>query len=369
MSDQGRIGGALVLCVLLVLALGLLAHGALLMSREELAVSRAGLHVLQARAAADAGISAAVTGEGPGLPDSLPQAWRVPLLEGTVGGARYRVTASRLSREVWLAEADGAQGQGPWLAKEATALWSLDPVARVGAFRAVVEVGAEAATAGVTRVATADVFHSHPELDITECLPWGRALDSLASVSGGTLQPVASVAAAGGTTSQPTLGLLDGDDLKSLASNTVAGRGTPTPSTGSGGCLTADPWNWGDPEDDLSPCRDRMPLVAAEGDLMVEGGAGQGVLVVLGDLVVTGGGRFYGVVLVRGGLVVEQGAAVVGLVRAVGGITVGSDAEISGSACWALRSLTAARPVLARPRPLRGTGRLGPLRPSPLDKP
>jgi hypothetical protein len=369
MTDQGRSGGALVLCVLLVLALGLLAHGALLMSREELAVSRAGLHVLQARAAAEAGIAAVVMGEGAALPDSLSEAWRVPLLTGSVGEARYRVTASRLSREVWLAETDGATARGPWVAREASTLWSLDPVARVGAFLAVLEVGLDTNTLGVSRVVADDVFHSHPDLDITECLPWARVLDSLASVVGGTLQPVAAVAAAGDVAEQPTLGLLDADDLKSLASVSVMGQGTPTPSAGSGACLTADPWNWGDPEDGAGPCHDRMPLVAGEGDLTVEGGVGQGVLVVSGDLVITGGARFYGLVLVGGALTLQQGATVVGFVRAMGGVTLGPDARISGSACWGLRVLTASGPELARPRTPDGFGRLGPLRPSPLDKP
>jgi hypothetical protein len=368
MNDQGRVGGALILCVLLVLALELLAHGALLMSREEVAVSRAGLHVLQARAAAEAGIAAVLMGEGPALPDSLSPAWRVPLLAGNLGEARYRVRASRLSREAWLAESDGAAGRGPWVAKEGRVLWSLDPVARVGAFRAVVEVGAGAPTMGVARIAASDVFHSHPELDVTACLPWARALDSLASTNGGTLQPLATFAPTGDPALQPILGLLDADDVKSLASISVTGRGTPTPSLGSGGCVTTDSWNWGDPEDDSSACRDRMPLVASEGNLTVDGGAGQGVLVVLGDLVLRGGARFYGVVLVRGALVLEQGAALVGLARATGGTTVGPDASVTGSSCWALRVLTASRQALARPRLLGGSGRIGPLLPAPLDK-
>jgi len=370
MGDQGRAGGALVLCVLLVLALGLLAHGALLMSTEELAVSRAGMHLLQARAAADAGIAALITGEGPPLPDSLPRAWRAPLLVGSVGRARYRVTATRLSRELWLAEADGAEDPGPWLDREARLIWTLDPVARVGAFRAVVEVGTDAPVSGISRVIATDVFHSHPDLDITKCLAWGPVLDSLAAVNGGTLLPLSTISPAPGTQeAQPALGLLDGEELESLASTSVTGRGTPTPSVADGACLGTDPWNWGDPVDDSGPCHDFMPLIADAGSLTVDGGTGQGILVVLGDLTITSGGEFHGVVLVRGSLTLEGGASVVGLARAVGGISVAPDASLVGSGCWALRALAASKPVLAHPRPLGGRGGLGPLRPSPVDEP
>lgn len=349
---EGRRGAALILCVLLLMALTLLAHGALLMSREELAVSRAGVRLLAARAAADAGLAEAVAGAGVPLPDSLPRLWTTPVVSGSVGQGRYRVAATRLSRELWLVEADGAAGEGPWLIREARPLWSLDPLARVAELRGVVEVAPGAENSGVSRVEAQNVFRNHPDLDVAACLAWSRALDSLARR--GAVAPVAT--ASPGTVAPPGLGLLEGDAAVAAAAQAVTGVGTPTPSVAQGACAATEPWNWGDPDDPAGPCHDLLPLVAAAGSLVVDGGTGQGTLAVRGDLLLTAGARFHGMVLVGGKLTLSEGAEIVGFVRAGKGVVVGSDARVVGSACWAVRALTVARPRLARPRLVPGAG-------------
>ena len=72
-----------------------------------------------------------------------------------------------------------------------------------------------------------------------------------------------------------------------------------------GACDTSDPKNWGDPYHTLGAaayCKDYFPVVYAPGDLHITGGYGQGILLVEGDLDISGGFEFYGPVIVKGRL-------------------------------------------------------------------
>jgi hypothetical protein len=66
--------------------------------------------------------------------------------------------------------------------------------------------------------------------------------------------------------------------------------------------------NWGDPArpdplpDPPPPCMSYFPVIHAQGDLTIQTGVGQGVLIVEGDLRLTGNMLFYGIVIVRGSL-------------------------------------------------------------------
>lgn len=102
---------------------------------------------------------------------------------------------------------------------------------------------------------------------------------------------------------------------------------------------------------------------ATDGDLVVEGGQGQGIVVVQGDLTLTDSTRFYGLLLAGGTLRLENGAEVTGLVRAGGGADLASGTRIEGSACWALLALEGAAGVLDRPVALGGSEWIGPFRP------
>jgi hypothetical protein len=356
-ADGDRRGVVLVVCVLLFLALALLAHGALLMAGEELAVSRAGADLLRARAAADAGIADVLGGDGPVPPDTLGRGRRWPLAAGTVGGIRYRVAVRRLSREIWLVESEGAVRPGAWSAREARLTWSMDPAARIGTIRGVVEVGPGAPVTGLSSVHVEPTLAYYALPDPLTCAAWNRVRDSLDVVP--ALLPVAAMDTAGG--GEPSLGMLDVRDLLAAAEWSVSGFGTPAPVVGASGCLTDAPWNWGDPEDPLGACHALTVVVGSPGSLGVDGGAGQGVLVTGGDLTFTGGARFYGVVLVGGKLTVASGSRLVGLVRAVGGVAVAPDSEIDGSGCWGFQVLSRVRPLLAPLRMVPGAGRIGPL--------
>jgi len=128
----------------------------------------------------------------------------------------------------------------------------------------------------------------------------------------------------------------------------------PGPSRDGTRCRTEDPVNWGDPRGGAA-CRDYQPVVRVPGDLTVVGGAGQGVLLVDGDLRVRGTFMFEGLVLVGGSVVVGGGAS-----RFVGALHAGalreSGVELGGRAAvvYSRCSLERAALAAAKPRPLAG---------------
>ncbi len=170
-----------------------------------------------------------------------------------------------------------------------------------------------------------------------------------------------SLAGADDTYSQ--FGDLSYDDLAALAGHTVPGGGTlngmKASVNGDGSCNTADPNNWGDPEHttpSLAACQTYFPIIHATGDLHLSGGYGQGILLVDGNLQVTGGFEFYGAVIVRGTLnTTGQGGHFNGAVMAANvdleQNTVLGDAVIHYSSCALNRALSAsATPVRAKGR-------------------
>lgn len=132
------------------------------------------------------------------------------------------------------------------------------------------------------------------------------------------------------------------------------------PSSSGGACLASDPRNWGAPLDRRSPCAEYLPVVYSPGDLELAGGAGQGVLAVVGDLTVRSGFSFYGVVIVRGRLVAHGAGG-----RFMGKIWVGDlggesmeRITVARSRCAVDRAvLAAAFPAPFRERAWLGAGR------------
>ncbi|HEV2671322.1 MAG TPA: hypothetical protein VGU74_09530 [Gemmatimonadales bacterium] len=96
-------------------------------------------------------------------------------------------------------------------------------------------------------------------------------------------------------------------DLAATAGVVVPGGQTLNgmgPSVVAGACATSVLTNWGDPNRAIIPgaCESYMPIIHALGDLHISGGSGQGILLVDGDLELTGGFTFVGVIIVRGTL-------------------------------------------------------------------
>ena len=119
----------------------------------------------------------------------------------------------------------------------------------------------------------------------------------------------------------------------------VSGVGEARPLDEYGHCLADEPWNWGDPRSPPGPCSAHVAARAATGDLRVEGGVGQGLLVVAGDLDLVGV-TLRGLVVVGGEVRLRAGATVEGLIQTGGGLVVEEGSRVKGSPCRALEALS-----------------------------
>ena len=84
---------------------------------------------------------------------------------------------------------------------------------------------------------------------------------------------------------------------------------SPQPKVSADGtqCVKTDPisgavveTNWGDPVKDGGPCESYFPTIYAPGNLEIQTGKGQGILLVNGDMTITGNFEFFGVVVIKG---------------------------------------------------------------------
>lgn len=169
-------------------------------------------------------------------------------------------------------------------------------------------------------------------------------------------------AAAGDTTNYFTFGDMDWADLTAMATHVYTGSPTMNQMapklTASGACDFGHVLNWGEPVNTTpaSPCQAHFPIIHFKGGgtATLSGGRGQGILLVDGDLEVSGGFEFYGPVVVRGTLktVGQSGSKLNGAVMAanvnIDQSTVLGDATVRYSEC----TITKAKQAAASPRRL-----------------
>lgn len=330
----------LVVTVLVLLALELLAQGMLVMAARQLAASRADVGILRARASArGAVIGLPLAVDGPSL-DATPVGAGPEGAAAGSGATPVSWRLVRLTREAWLGEARARVFPGGWELREARLFWRLDPAARVASFAA----AAEAADPRLAGIAGTLRGLEGPE----PCGEWTAVLDTLFPAGLPAFTRLAGEAAALGPLGPPSW-----EAVLAAMPVSVEGRGTPEPLDSAGVCLDG-PWNWGDVEPE-APCTDELAWRGAPASLTVEGGVGQGVVVVRGDVELVGT-RYRGVILAGGDVRLRSGASVEGLVRSLGALQVDATSSLLGSACSALRAMEAAPDALRGLELLEGAG-------------
>lgn len=107
------------------------------------------------------------------------------------------------------------------------------------------------------------------------------------------------------TASALRLGHFDWPSLVGFANSRITIRVTgAAPRVSGEECDIGASDNWGEPNRWMGgPCTGYYPVIHAASDLVIDGGRGQGVLLVDGNLTVQGGFEFSGVVLVRGAVI------------------------------------------------------------------
>lgn len=101
-----------------------------------------------------------------------------------------------------------------------------------------------------------------------------------------------------------------------------------------GNCDRTRLTNWGDPTNAASPCFGYMPIIHIKGTVKLNAsGVGQGILIVDGDLEMTGGVEFYGIAIVAGKFWARgTGGHINGIVIARDGGEVDTINEMNGNA-------------------------------------
>jgi hypothetical protein len=129
----------------------------------------------------------------------------------------------------------------------------------------------------------------------------------------------------------------------------LAGSLRPVPAVdGAGRCDLVSPLNWGDPAG--GPCAGRYPVVVLEPGTALVGGVGQGLLIALGSLELSGNFCFTGAIVALGAISMSGRSCVEGVIVGLDGVTVKETARVERSVCALRRAERAPRSFEPAPR-------------------
>ena len=344
----GQAGFAIPLVLLVLMAATAFAHLLHYLARQELAVAGAERNWLIARLAAEGGVRAVADSEA-----ALLAAARVGdsvVVGGAHGRGAYRVTAHRLTRELYLLAGEG-RVDGPPLARAGRLAWALDPAARLAALPAAVAFEANLVVAGTATIAGDRVVAPPLGWSGAECGPHRPLADSIfpGGVVGGsalwtppasTLEPARGLRAPLDLNPPSlNLGLLSVQVLEELADVTLGVPGGRTRVDPGSGCPATSSGGWGTPTRPSGNCGAHFPVVVVRGSLEVTGGEAQGTLVVDGDASFSADATFAGLVLAAGAVRLSDDARVAGWIRSGDEVRLEDRARVEASACAGLRAL------------------------------
>ncbi len=316
-ETDSRSGFALAAAVFALVVLGVFVTGGFYIARQELRIGVATERAGAAFYLAERGAMEALSQWEAGRFASLAQ-WSSTTVADTVNEGIWSVEVTRMSNYLYFLQANGAVTAGQAVYGGATR--TLGIVARLN--KAPIDPPAALATVGELTIG------GHSSIVGADSTPagWsglcdptvrdkpGILIDSLSNVNlQGNAHDVVGdppILEDNTLTTGSLMGFGEDEwaDLVALADLVF-----PDPSFltqlypdsalvgGSYVCQTASELNWGDPHHPSGACGAHFPVVNAAGDMRISAhGYGQGILLVEGDLTVTGGFEFYGPVLVRG---------------------------------------------------------------------
>ena len=303
-----RSGFALPVAVFAIVIIGALVAGAFFASTQEFRIGSNTLQQTRALGAAEFGLNQTqATWNASWNTTTQPGQVRT-ITPATSDGSVATVRVTRLNEQAFLVASEGSSGQ----ARRRTAKLLVLNVPQINFLAALTARGA-------TRIGGSSFIdgndHNYAGWD---CPATGPALPGIAASDtsditrsgcqnyncvAGNPKVIESPAAAD-TSTYFNFGSLDWAQLRAMASKVVSGNIQGIgPTTLNGVCNTGDERNFGEPtKANGGPCVDYYPIIYSSGDLTLNTGRGQGILMVEGDLTVQGGFEFYGPVIVRGTL-------------------------------------------------------------------
>jgi hypothetical protein len=388
LSDERGI--ALAVAVLALVVIGALVAGTFFAGRIEQRSGENTLYAAQAFEAAEAGASATVSNWVPSAFNNRAVGADTVLPTVTVLGSNvYTPTVTKLNATTFLIRSEGAHRDAAGNALSRRVVGTL-----VRLLRPNIDIR------GALTVRGALTLGGSAEIDGTDHIPtgWGASCPLAAPAMAGirsntnsintngsncngsppacvTGSPPVQVDTAVNANTFTQFGSTSFDDLAAAATWQVSGTmtgigpslnplpvGAPigTPQT----CNTSSITNWGEPDGgvgSVTPCFDYFPILYAPGNLRISGGRGQGILLVRGDLDLSGGMEFYGPVIVLGNLTsTGTGGHVYGGVMASNAdldpTVITGNSVVNYSACSVQRALLGA--AVARPFALRSWSQL-----------
>lgn len=314
-SDAKPRGGfALVLALLAIAVVGVLIAGAFFVSTQEFRIGRNSFAQSGAFVNAEAGLNDGYANWDNSLNTALKTGeMRVYLRPDGGANPTARVTVTRTGDlTFWMVSHGSAEFAARTESSRRTSLLLRIllpgiPVRAAITARGALTIGADAVIVGDdTNPAGWDCppgATNLPGVAVAALADVGGAGAAAATILGDP--PIIADSAAGDTSTYASFGVSDWNTLAASADVRLAGGNiTPLPSLTRmpPRCNTGDSSNWGDTarRDPSGSCEHHFPLIYSEGDLRLNGGAGQGVLLVNGDLELLAPFTFFGPVIVRG---------------------------------------------------------------------
>jgi hypothetical protein len=300
-------GFALATALFALALIGALVTGTFFVATHE---QRAGTHALsitRALGAAELGVDAAMT--------TWVREWNVAMQRGDrrtaaepiVEAASSITEVVRLDNQLFLISSEGRSGLARRVVRRYVALTVPEPaIQAASALGGAVMIGGVTAIDGTDRPPD-DWICPVPEASVAGIATADSTLVSTNGCSLGTCvdgsPPILVDSTLRHSGALLRIGELDWNALIPRATATANGTTSPWPTERDGACDVEDPRNWGDPgRSGDARCASHFALVHAPGDLEIDGGRGQGILLVDGDLTIRGGFQFAGLVVVRGAL-------------------------------------------------------------------
>jgi hypothetical protein len=362
LSDERGI--ALAVAVFALVVIGALVAGIFFAGRLEQKSGQSTVYLAQASEAAEAGLTEPTTQDFAYA--SVPLGSVATLTTVSLGGNVFTTpSVTRLNNELFLVRSVGERRDAAGNVLASRAVGSLVRL-RIATFNAPAALTAR----GTVRVAgTADIIgnNSDPE-NWTGCPTIDTSLAGIAT--SGDVNTNGSPTILGSPAMiENSTDIVDStfnnpfDALAAVRDFTIPGAGlvtlspNPTLNVSPVTCKkrntdgTINTLNWGEPRAApasgvVTECQNYFPIILRSGNLKLNNGRGQGVLLVDGDLDVAGNFEFVGVVIVRGTFSASHGTnSIYGAVMSSNAnldqVTIGGTPTVRYSACGVSRALTA----------------------------
>lgn len=305
--NLSRRGFALPVAVFAIVIIGALVAGAFFASTQEFRIGTNTLQQARALGAAEFGLNQTHANWNSGWNTTMQRGEVRTVTPATSDGSVATVRVTRLNDQAFLIASEGVSGQ----ARRRTAKLLVLNVPQINMLAALTARGA-------TKIGGSSFIDGNDHnYDGWECPAPGGAMPGIAASDTSEISrsgckdyacvegspKVVETPAAADTNTYFNFGSLDWKQLTAMASKLASGGKTALPTEVNGVCDENDPNNWGEPyKANGGPCVNYYPIIYADGHLTMNGGRGQGILLVEGDLNVQGGFEFYGPVIVRGTL-------------------------------------------------------------------